>query len=164
MGGYWVYQTKFVQGNLMQELNKIDGVNSSAIEKHGNHIKIKMSFDKINDLRQVYLQAASIAAAHLKSEEFTLLINDRPNQELKAVWEAVHLSIYQALAHSQYEDIKNTISIAVINRHSIKYRVQMDWENIYVQLYDEENYLYQVIPRLPANQPNIYQSQGSEQN
>ncbi|MEW6661170.1 MAG: hypothetical protein ACOY9Y_03585 [Bacillota bacterium] len=162
LGGQWIYQKKHVQGNLIEQLNNIDGVYSSIIDKSNKHTQIKIHLGEVNDLRHVYMQVTSVAAAHLKSEEFTLEIVDQPNQQLKSLWEVSHLSIYQSLAQAQFDEIDRKISIEAKKHDNIKYKVQMDWDNIYVQLHAEGDYLYRIIPRLPTNQPDIYLAQRGE--
>lgn len=163
LGGQWVYQKNHVQGNLVEKLNNIDGVYSSSIEKNNRQNSlIKIHLEEVEDLRHVYRQAVSTAADHLRTEAFSIEIVDRPNQVLISIWETTHLSIYQSLAQFSYDEIGGKISTEAQKHDRIKYRVQMDWDHVYLQLHDEGNYLYQIIPRLPLNQPDIYLAQRGE--
>jgi hypothetical protein len=94
-----------------------------------------------------------------ESGEYEIVFNDRRNSSLQDLADSLQPSIYEAIAKNNYLWLVGQIETAA-GQHNYEYKVFMDEKRIYLQLWNGQNFLYQVVNWPPADVNNEDQKGG----
>jgi uncharacterized protein YueI len=76
-----------------------------------------------------------------------LTILDKRDPYLESLYEKVHYALMEGERRGNYSYMNKEISLLLSDEKGlVNYHLWVDQERIYLQLFSEENYLYEVIP------------------
>jgi hypothetical protein len=159
--GYYFYNNYYVKNGLHEQISQVVEVEEEieiAEQKHPPTVYIRLS--EIKALQDVYLKIEEIVCQKLGSEYRIVLLDER-NDKLMALYDKCSFVIQESLVTGKFQDMYNKVQ-ELAELEGVECHLTMDSSNIYLELRDDQGYLYEVIPRL--NQLGSLEKPGSENN
>ncbi|QGG46921.1 hypothetical protein [Heliorestis convoluta] len=113
--------------------------------KEGATTFVKVESKEIDDLSEIHQEIYKISREYL-GEGVKIVFVDNPDQELQQLWKEIQFPLYQGLATGNYQDMHHEIK-AMIEPTGFSYVVTLDAKHLYLQVENEESYLYRIIAR-----------------
>ena len=144
-GGQWLFEWSTVREPLRRALSANPAVESFTVTYRPT-VVITANLAPTEDLRAVYRDLHDAVARALGTRPFRLELRDRRNPQLEEVLYRSQYSIYRAAADGDFPAMAEVVEREA-ERARVRARVFVDEANIYVQLRQDEAYLYAVVPR-----------------
>lgn len=151
LGGRWFYQQRFVETNLVRELRNVPGVETVNVIEKKDYIQIRLGLGKVWDLQKTYVKIRETVSEVYDLSGVRIDIVNKPDPDLEAVWARAQFAVYQALIQGNFTEMAEVIDRQTGQAGVANSKVQMDWDNVYLQLQQGDNYSYYVIPRVGEN-------------
>lgn len=148
-GGYQAYQKLIIKGPLKENIMELSEVEEVQINKAETIIEVKMK--KVNNFKEKYLNIEDILYQN-KQENFKLQIKDKSNEKLNNYYQEIELIVYEAIAKNNYLWLEKLIKNKA-QQYDLQIDIFLDENNLYLQAFDNENYLYKVFPRPKVTTP-----------
>jgi len=143
--GQFIYNKYYLLNPLEKQLQSLPQVQQVIIEKTEESV-VKVSLTKVSNLASSYQKIEKIVKKKI-GKKAKIEIRGQPNDNLKEIERQMSFSLQEAALLGNYAHMdKKLQEIAQKNKLS-KWKVYLDQENIYIQLFDGNNYLYEVVPR-----------------
>lgn len=159
--GYYFYNNYYVKNGLQEQISQVVEVEEEieiAEQEYPPTVYIRLS--EIKDLQDVYLKIEEIVYQNLGSE-YRIVFLDERNDKLSELYDKCSFVIQEGIATGKFQEMYNKIQ-ELAELEGVKCHLIMDSSNIYLELKDDQGYLYEVIPRL--NQLGRLEKPGSENN
>lgn len=150
-GGNKLYQEYIILRPLVNELQGVPGVENVEINENGKDLFVTISLEEKAALNQTYNSIENTLGKR-KNKNLHLQIKDRPSENLENLFYQVQFCIYEALAQGNFTDMSKNIEKILENAAEVKWKLDMDLHNIYLEMYDGDHYLYEIIPRQQQSQ------------
>jgi|GEM_PF-332037 len=144
-GGQWLFEWSTVREPLRRALSANPAVESFTVTYRPT-VVVTVDLAPTEDLRATYRDLHDAVARVVKTRPFKLELRDRRNGQLEEVWYHSQYSIYRAAADGDFPAMADVVEREA-ERAGARARVFVDEANIYVQLRQDEAYLYAVVPR-----------------
>lgn len=145
-GGKFFFVHQYLQEPLIDRLENIQEVNDVSIQKEKirqqEYQKITLSLKKVPNLKKTYLEIFKEIEKVYDPSQVNIVLRDNPSPLLEEAWYKVHFTIYEALAKKNYTDLNATLQVMLAD---INYKIWVDNERIYVQLFHGKHYIYRVL-------------------
>lgn len=132
---------------LVEELNALPGVESAIIDGRGDDASVTVHLGEAIDLVTVYPQLVAITERYLTDADEHLRLVDRRNDELEAVNHRMRFIVEEGIATGGFTRMVDTLLQASDEAGIARLDVYIDGDNVYLQLYDGDAYLYEVVSR-----------------
>ena len=147
----FLYQKYDVEQPLFKLYSQTKLVNKvPTIEQTGTSVKVILDVKKTDNIRQAYQNLNNYTEQIMGGTKFTLELKDNRNKELENAYYQSQFVIYEALAKGDFTKMAD-----VIQQNAVKVggtsKVYIDNDNVYVEILNGNNYLYEIIPRLHDN-------------
>ncbi|QGT99643.1 hypothetical protein SYNTR_1050 [Candidatus Syntrophocurvum alkaliphilum] len=146
-GGYNLYNTIGVHNPVKGELSEIPEIQDVKIEKVDRKDVFKIQLGKTTNLKKVYTDTTKVLNSKYDPENYELIILDNSNNELEKAYDNLHLAIYEAIANNQFLWLDKQLEE---KQKNYDYKLFVDEENLYLQLEQENYYIYKVLDRSTA--------------
>ncbi|MGI5920267.1 MAG: hypothetical protein ACOX6I_00770 [Syntrophomonadaceae bacterium] len=143
-GSYWLYNQFGVEKPLADQINGITGVKKAVIDNQNHQLIIEVELGDVDNLQSTYAGLQKVIDKELKDKDYQLNIQDKRNPKLEKAYDNVQLIVYEALANNRYLWLQEEMTPRLKN---IDHKIFVDQHNLYVQMKDGDNYLYEVISR-----------------
>lgn len=152
--GQFLYQKFYINTPLTEELRQVQGVNDVKIEEINGKKNIAISLGRIDNLQNSYLMMGEIVK---KKEGNTgkLVILDNPSSYMEDVYREMNFSIQDAIVNGSFADMYDDLEKVAKEKNLRDWTIYIDQDNIYLQIQDQDNYLYRVIPRIAGSERNV---------
>lgn len=168
-GAQYFYQRYNVEEPLFKlysQTKLVDNIKNMKLEQQGDTVSVVLALNRTDNLRRAYQELYRSTGQVLGSQQFQMQIKDTRNKELENIYERSQFVIYEALIKGDFPQMAAAIERNAGNSGATA-RVFMDDQNVYVALYKNQNYLYEVVSRKAVNSTDInrnnQQQMGSEQ-
>lgn len=166
IGAQYMYQRYSVEQPLFKLYAKtklVDNITKIKLEEQGDTVSVTLVLNKTDNLRQAYQDLYRSTGQVLGRDRFQMRLKDTRTRELENVFYRSQFVIYEALVKGSFPQMAGAIE-ANARVAGAEARIFMDERNIYVAMYKDKNYLYEVIPRKTVIADNRESGQvGSEQ-
>ncbi len=146
LGAHWLYNRLNFQQPLAKKLDGNELVTAYRLENDGEVYKITVTLRKTGNLMLSYRQVHKEVEKVMGCSPFVIEINDQPNDKLNDVYNQGQFAIQEALIRGNFQDMASFLN-GYARSAGVTSKVFIDQDNIYWQMEDGANYLYQVIPR-----------------
>lgn len=146
IGGHVAYERIFIEHPLLNQLQSIPGVVTASVEKATDSYNITLGSTVNNNLPTIYRQAAEVAQHILGSNHFTLRIIDNRTTALETIYWQIQIYIEEAVAQGNFSVAAEKIS-ELAKQAGVQANFYVDEERVYLELLQNEAYLYAVRPR-----------------
>lgn len=142
-GQYFAHQ-KLVIEPIYQAFSGIEAVEAVELIENDGQLTLTLTLGEVAELDDLVNEILMTAARY--SQPFQILIKDTADGKLEAVYHEMHFVIEQGVIHGNFVEMAKEIQ-RLADAHQVKYRVKVDRGNVYLQLHDQDRYLYQVVSR-----------------
>ena len=143
---YW-RQQRLIDEPLKESLLKVDGVENVNITNTNKNSEISIFLQEVKDLSKTYREIEGILDLTYKQGSYQVTILDKRDPYLESLYEKVHYALMEGERRGNYSYMNKEISLLLSDEKGlVNYHLWVDQERIYLQLFSEENYLYEVIP------------------
>ncbi|NLG86948.1 MAG: hypothetical protein GX489_07000 [Firmicutes bacterium] len=146
IGGHVAYERIFIEHPLLNQLQSIPGVVTASVEKATDSYNITLDSTVNNNLPTIYRQAAEVAQHILGSNHFALRIIDNRTTALENIYWQIQIYIEEAVAQGNFSVAAEKIS-ELAKQAGVQANFYVDEERVYLELLQNEAYLYAVRPR-----------------
>lgn len=162
LSAYYIYNNYYLKNGLQEEINQVVEVEEEEIEiaedEHPATVYIRSS--EIEDLQNVYLKLEEIVYQKIGSEYGIVILDDR-TEKLSDLYDQCSFVIQEGIATGKFQEMYSKVQ-ELAELEGIKCHMTIDSSNIYLELRDDQGYLYEVIPHL--NQLGEQEKSGSDNN
>lgn len=144
LGGYYLYNNYYVKNGLQEQIDQVVKVEEIEIDKEENPPTVYISSSEIKDLQDVYLKTDKIVYQNLGSEYRTVL-SDKRTDKLSGLFDKCSFVIQEGIATGEFQEMDNQVR-DLAELEGVQCHLTIDSSNIYLELKDEQGYLYEVIP------------------
>lgn len=99
------------------------------------------------ELEKVYKELEELASAKLGQSFGHLILQDRRTPDLARSYYSIHFTIQQGISTGLFASMAEQIDARLGESTQLEHRVFVGDRQVFVQLHEEENYLYEVVPR-----------------
>lgn len=147
VAGQIAYGQVFIERPLLDELQNIPGVTTATVEKVAVGYDITLKLSPVSRLPSVYRQAYDVARKILDVDDFTIRIIDNRTPLLEDLYGQMQIHIEEAVMQGNFsaaaERLNEMAAIASVNE-----KFHVDEECIYLELYQDQAYLFEVRHRV----------------
>lgn len=140
---YFSYQKRVIEP-IIREFSEFDGVIQIEAKRLHSGIKLIISLGNCDRFDKVMSNILSAAEGY--DSLLTIEIKDAANIKLEEVYHQMHYAIEQAVMLGDFREMAIVIE-EIAQQNSLKHRVTIDSEYVFLQLHDADNYFYQLIGR-----------------
>ncbi|MDD2509700.1 MAG: hypothetical protein PHG94_00990 [Syntrophomonas sp.] len=152
LGAYNLYVKWGIEKPLKAELLVQEGVKKVEVNKGEKGYEIKVELKKVDNIQQSYVDISRVLNSRLNDGDYELKIGDQRNQDLQAFFNTLQPAIYEALADKCFIWL-NELLAEKVAAQGMKHAMYIDKERLYLQIWDEQKYLYEVIERTSSSSP-----------
>jgi hypothetical protein len=155
VGVNWLYQQYLVKAPLGEALSQRTEIIAWSLKEDSNKTVLMLELGPVSNLKESCRAILDITTQYLGDKGIEILIVDHRSPELEEVRYDLQFSLYEAIAQGNFIQMSEKILVLVEPAKLDKYQVFVDENYLYIQLFKNTNYLYEVIPRVPEKQPNL---------
>jgi hypothetical protein len=160
LGGYYFYNNYYVKNGLQEQINQVVEIEEIEIAEEENPPTVYIRSSEIKDLQDVYLRIDKIIYQKLGSKYRTVLLDDRTDK-LSESLDKCSFVIQESIATGKFQEMHDQVQ-ELAEQEGVQCHLTMDSSSIYLELKDDQGYLYEVIPH--QNQSEEREKAGSENN
>lgn len=142
-GGQYLYRHFIWERALKQSLQRIPEVQSVVLKDGRNTVEVELGATP--DLKQTYMRVEDALQPFYRGQVPRIALRGRPSDELLKVWEESQFAVYEAAVRGTFtamaQEVKRTS-----NAYGVDARLDMDGYRIYVALYKDPYFFYEVVP------------------
>lgn len=146
LGAYSIYIKFAVEKPLAVELSALDGVKKVHLNKGEDGYEVKVDLVRMNNIQERYTDIEKVLQAGLKGKDYRLQIGDQRGRELQELYNSLQPAIYEAIAENHYIWLNEQL-LEKAGAKGIGCAMYIDKKHLYLQFYDESQYLYEIIER-----------------
>jgi len=145
-GNIWLTRRTVMQP-LERSLREIAGVTDVKIAETSTEVSVNVKMGAMPDLRTAYLEIDKHVKDLASRKQIDLHIEDRRSPALEDAYYNIHFDVQQAIATGGFAQMADNVGKKMKALGIEKYRVFVDSDDVYVQMQQGSDYLYEVVPR-----------------
>ena len=144
LSGYKLYDKYYVDNSLQETINQIVETEDVKIAKQETHPTVYIRSSEIKNLQTVYQKTAEVVHQKL-GPEFRIVFMDERTEKLSSLYEKSSFVIQEGIVTGKFQEMHKRVQ-ELADAEDVKCHLTMDSFNIYLELNDNQGYLYEVIP------------------
>lgn len=145
------YNNNFVEEPVKQKLEQLSFVESVDASKKNGIYDYKVQIRQAGNVQYEYEKVDEVIADNLKGKEYQFTMLDHRSSKLQKDLENLELNIYEAMAKNNYLWLDQTFR-QTSAANGFSYKLYIDDQRLYIQLKDQDAFLYEIIERsIPQN-------------
>jgi hypothetical protein len=145
-GGGFVLKSRTVEEPLKMLYNGSPVVEKSELVRDGDGYAITLKLKDTPDLSSAYGNLDSETRKVLKEIPYTIKVQDSRDAALEQIYNRVNLYVQEALATGQFATMADKVDQEAA-KAGMSARFAVDNDRVYLQMKDEDGYLYSVVDR-----------------
>lgn len=154
----WLYNSLNFQQPLEKKLDNSKFIESYRIERSSNEYKIIISCRETDNLMQTYQEMYGEVAKTMNEHPFVIELVDQRNDRLVDVFNQGQFAIQEAMFRGNFREMADSLN-QYARSGVVESSVYIDEENIYWQMRDGNNYLYEVTSRKVFDETGLERGQ-----
>jgi hypothetical protein len=143
-GGYQIYRNFEVVQPLQVQLKQIHAVISARVVTVAQNPTVVVKLGEVSNLQTTYTQIQNVIVNNL-GNLIPISIIDKRSAALKTAYEQMQPILFQGIAHGNYVSMISSFQKAC-QLHHIQCKLSMNNQYIFVQVTQQNSYLYDVVP------------------
>jgi len=143
------YNHSFVEGPVMHDLEQLAFAESVTVNKDTGVYDFKVQIKQAGNIQYEYAKIDGIIKNELKGKDYQLTLLDHRSPKLRKNLENMELGIYEAMAKNNFLWLDETFRQAA-NDNNFSYKLFIDDKRLYIQMADQDYFLYEIIERTTA--------------
>lgn len=132
---------------LQEALAALPGVEDVVIDGRGEKGSIRVKLTSNADLLTVYPQMQDLVADYVNGDTNVLSVVDERDDVLQATYRNLRFIIEEGMLTGELTRVPSAVADAAEQVQLSHHMVAIDNDHVYVQLYRDDAYLYEIIPR-----------------
>ncbi len=157
-GGYYLYDKYYVGNGLREQISQVVTAEEINIEKQDNLPTVSIRSSKIESLQNAYQETAKVVYQRF-GPECNIVFLDERTENLSLLYEECSFIIQEGIATGEFQDMRTKV-LSLADEKGVLCHLTMDSSNIYLELRDEQGYLYEVVHRM--NQLDEWEKLGGD--
>ncbi len=157
--GNWLYQQYLVKAPLGEALSQRPEIQDWSLQKDSRQTRLIIELGPVANLQETCKFIQKTSSQYLGDEGIEIVLADHRTPELKAVEYNLQFPVYEALAQGNFTNLARLVRQEAEQAKLNQHQIFIDEHYLYIQLFQESAYLYEVIPRYP-DQPTSMHIQG----
>ncbi|MFZ5642375.1 MAG: hypothetical protein ACOY46_02145 [Bacillota bacterium] len=145
-GGQWVFNRYNYERPMAKLLGENKDISSYSINKNGSELEVEIKLKKVDNLQETYGTLQQSINGAVGGRKVKITVTDDRDATLNEVYHDTRLAAYEAIERGNFLEMGDFIERRA-SSEGAQARVFLDRENLYIQIYHENNYLYDIIPR-----------------
>ncbi len=146
---YSSYEKMGVKRPLLQELEASSDVQGADAHKDGSETIVEIELKKVPDLAVTYRKIDETVKKHLGTAPYRIVLKDAATPTLEAAYHSVHFYVEEASVRGTFGEMIRESSTRLESAGYSEYKLSVDKDRIYVQISDENGFLYRIVNREP---------------
>ncbi|MCW3490806.1 hypothetical protein [Dethiobacter alkaliphilus] len=147
VGGVYLRQHQMVDEPLFQRLSEYEPVQAVDLHKDGNQQVVVVTLDYVDDFGYIHRRLKAEIVDLLGENGFRLEIRDGRDPRLETAFSAVNLALYEGEQRGNFTEMGQQVEAALADLGIAEHKIMVDNENIYLQIRQDDAYLYEIIER-----------------
>lgn len=162
IGGTYLYENFIYTNPLTKTVQKMQNVESFAIEQSKDSLIIEVQFNQQAKLRPSFYQLLSEVEHQKKTatDNLVVKIKNSSSKEVASFLRAGKLPIYEAISTGEFTQLTGKLN-ALAEKEEITFDLDLDQEYIFLTAYKEGKVGYQIIKRTETPL-NVFTMMGGE--
>lgn len=157
-GGYSVYKVYAIEKPVKTKLSSLQPVSEVSMARENKTYEIRIKLESVENLQSAYNNIEKVLNQRLAENTYDLQIIDNSNEKITDLFSELQPAVQQAAAQSEFvwldEQLKEKCS-----QMQLESKLWVDEDKIFVQIHDEDHYLYEVIKRTDISSTLITHNQ-----
>jgi len=141
--GHYLWQRTAVERPLIQVLEQDEAVEKAEYLSDGKTSSVRVQVTQVARLGDAARRINEIVAKMQPTSKIEYI--DKSNDYLLKLYDELHFAIYEASVTGNFTDLQKEFKSALELSEATAYHLEVDKNNIYVQLHQNDAYLYRVI-------------------
>lgn len=150
LAAFYLYKEWGIKEPIANEIKTVESVHDVTIAEKGQKYEIEVHLNKASDIQKPYQEIVKKIEVSLAPEDYEMVIKDQRNASLQTMFNNLQPAIYEALANNQFIWLDEEIG-KQLQKTNMKHRIFIDEEHLYLQIIDDNSYLYEIINRNQKN-------------
>lgn len=146
LGGQYLLRTYYVADHFQGKLAKINGVENVEVVDQ----KITITLKQVANLKQSYGEITRV----VNDEKYEISIKDFPSPELEEIAEESEIALQEGVARGNFTAMSQYIRNLAQSK-GVGVKIFIDTERVYLQLEEENKFIYRIIERPDHGLPVI---------
>ncbi len=146
LGGYFLYDKYYLKKGLEERIGQVVVVEEIKIAKKEKPPTVYIRSSEINDLQSIYQEITEEVFQTLGSD-YRVVILDERTEQLSKSYEHLSFIIQEGIATGGFQEMSTRVQEYAMAQ-DIQCHLTMDSFNLFLELKEDQGYLYEVIPRL----------------
>ncbi|MDD2619098.1 MAG: hypothetical protein PHC92_00290 [Syntrophomonadaceae bacterium] len=146
LAAFYFYEEWGIKKPLDNQIKTVELVQKVNINEQGKKYEIKVYLNKSSDIQKSYIEIVKAIESKLGAREYQLVIKDQRNTSLQKLFSQLQPAVYESLANNKYIWLNEEIARQAEKRN-MKHNIFIDGEHLFIQIYDGNHFLYEIINR-----------------
>lgn len=146
-GGHFAYQRFATENPLYVAVLAQPGVKDFTVTESGSGYTLEINVGPVNDLKSTIETVVQMIEAAGKAPVTAINITDNASRELSEVFYEMHFTLEEAAARGNFTQMKERADTIAQEAGVDTVRIQVADNQLYVQLCQDNHYLYRIINR-----------------
>jgi len=146
-GGYSVYQRIATETPLRAAVMAQPGVKDFTVTQSGAGYTLEITVGPVSDLKTTIEAVVQLIEATGKAPITAVKITDNASRELSEAYYEMHFALEEAAMRGNFAHMKELVDAIAAEANVDTVKVQVAKNQLYVQLCQNNHYLYRIISR-----------------
>lgn len=147
VGAVHLRQRQMVNEPLFKRIGDLENVQKVELKREGSTQIVYVTLDYVGDLSATYRELNDEISRLLGQNRYRLELLDGRDQALEAAFLAVHLALYEGEHRGNFTEMGYKVANILAALQIEEHKVTVDSNNIYIQIKNDDAYLYEIISR-----------------
>jgi len=161
-GAFFFYQEKFINKPLTTFLDNSQFINEYQVLTRENSSFLILQLQNTDDLADEFQSFLKESGEILSKEDFTLEIYSNPSQNLLDFYQEIQPAIYEALTLGNFTELQDRLTAKQKEYKLKEVKLTINQDFLFLQLEDQDNYLYHIYNRSEQVVPKVINHLGSD--
>lgn len=149
-GGWFAYRSIAMENPMSRLLTGVPGVEKSEASIGSQKAVFTLKLNEQANLREIIQKINRDGASVIGKRELDVQVDSNTSPRLEEWWSRALFDVAQAMETKQYAKIPATLEEKAGEIPGLQVVTEMDENNVYVRLTDEEHSKYVILPRNPG--------------
>jgi len=143
-----VYYKNQVLDPMTHQASEISGVEGVRVsEAFDGRKDVYVQFGPKAPIEEAFPKVAGLARATFGASLGRVIPEDRRSTELEQVYHDIHFHVHEGISTGMFSQMASDVARELADSGIDRHRVFVGDHFVFVQLYDGEHYLFEVVPR-----------------
>lgn len=161
-GAYFFYTHFFIQEPLSITLDNSELIGKYQLDNNHKKPVLKLKLNRVGDLAGEFQYFLNNSSQLLKEKDLQVELFSNPNAKLLNFYQEINPTLYEVLSLNNFSDLQKELEVTNQQYDLSEIKLIISTGYLFLQLEDNENYLYYILNRDKDSYPEIINNIGSD--